>query len=223
MRLIVGLCLLAAASADAQTPGTASFRVYEKGLLVGSVETSVERTNEGWRLRSSSRIAGAVPVTIPNLDVYYDPSWSGTFMTLEMKAPDDAIVHVAVVGDTTRTDIVRATEARFRSSSVAPDTIFLPDRAYGAYEALAARLTSAVPGLDLPIFIPPLGETRTRVDAVTSEQMKTAQGMTTARRYRMTELRQRPTPVEIWVADGRLLRLDLPGAALSLVRSDVLP
>jgi hypothetical protein len=223
VRLVVCACVLAAVSAAAQTPGTASFRVFEKGMLVGSVETAVERTNDGWRVRGSSRMTGSVQVTIPNLDLYYDAAWSGRFMTLEMKAPDDAIVHVAITRSTAQTDIVRSTEARFRSTSASPDTIFLPERAYGAYEAIAARLARSGPDADLPIFIPPLGETRTRVDTVSSESVRTAQGLTTARRYRMTELRQRPTPVELWVVDGRLLRLDLPAAALSVVRSDVQP
>jgi hypothetical protein len=213
--------LLATVSAAAQTPGAASFRVYEKGTSIGTVETSVARTADGWRVRGSSRIGGAVPVTIPNVDIYYDPSWGGRFMTLEMKAPDDAIVHVAVVGDTTRIDIVRATEVRFRSSSVSPDTIFLPDRTYAAYEAVAARLVNAFAGLDLPLFIPPFGETRTRIDAVVTERLKTAKGPLEAKRFAMTEFRERPTPVEIWVSGGRLVRVDLPRAGLSIVRTDV--
>jgi hypothetical protein len=223
VRLMLCACLAVAATASAQTPGAASFRVYEKGTMVGTIETVVERTADGWRVRGTSRIAGSVPVTIPNLDLYYDRTWAGRFMTLEMKAPDDAIVHVAVIGGTTRTDIVRATEARFRSNSVSPDTIFVPDRAYGAYEAVAVRLAGAGPGTDLPLFIPPLGETRMLVDEVVDTVVKTAKETITARRYSLTELRQRPTPVEMWVAGGRLLRLDLPRAALAVIRSDVVP
>jgi hypothetical protein len=221
MRL--GLCawLVCLASVGAQTPGAASFVVYEKGKPVGTVETTVERTGDGWRIRGRSRIAGSVPVTIPNLDLSYTRDWSGRFMTVEMKAPDDAIVHVAVVGETTRTDIVRSTEARFRSSSVSPDTIFIPDRAYGAYEAVAARLAAGVPGRNLPIFIPPVGETRMIVDDVVDEDVKTTKAVVRTRRYFLTELRQRPTPVELWVVAGRLVRLDLPRQSLSIVRSDI--
>jgi hypothetical protein len=219
--VIVCACLLVAAPASPQTPGPASFRIYEKGKMVGTMETAVERTADGWRVRGSSRFAGSVPVTIPNLDLYYDRSWRGRFMTLEMKAPDDAIVHVAVVGETTRTDIVRATEARFRSNSVSPDTIFVPERAYGAYEAVAARLAAAVPVADLPLFIPPFGETRMLIADVVDEVVTTAKGTIAARRYSLTELRQRPTPVEVWVVDGRLLRLELPRESLAVVRSDI--
>jgi hypothetical protein len=224
MRLLaLVLILCAAADAAAQTTGAASFRVYEKGALVGAVEMTLAATEQGWRLHGSSRLSGDIPVNIPNLDLHYDKSWFGRFMTLEMKAPDDAIVHVAVVGTVTRTDIVRSTEARFRSQSVSPDTIFLADRAYGAYEAVAIRLNGLRAGVDLPLFIAPIGETRLQVEAVTTERVMTDKGPIMAKHYSVTELRERPTRVEIWVDGGRLLRVDFPRAAISVVRSDVRP
>lgn len=214
--------VLLAACAAAQPPGPATFRVYEGGTMIGTVEMSLQATKEGWRLHGSSRTGGSVPVSIPNLDLHYDEAWGGRFMTLEMKAPDDAIVHVAVVGAVTRTDIVRSTEARFRSSSVSRDTVFLPDRAYGAYEAVAVRLDGMQPGDELPLFIAPIGETRARVDEVSVEQVRTTAGSRRVTRYTLTEIRERPTPVEVWVDEGRLLRLELPQANIEVVRSDVI-
>src|SRR5688500_1103420 len=123
MRSALLALVLLADCAAAQPPATATFRVYENNSLVGSVEMTREATADGWRIHGSSRLTGSVPVTIPNLDLHYDAGWNARFMTMEMKAPDDAIVHVAVAGTTTRTDIVRATEVRFRSHSVSPDTI----------------------------------------------------------------------------------------------------
>jgi len=222
MRLVAFLLLLASTAA-AQTPGPASFRVLEKGKQVGTVNTTVERTPDGWRLRGNSRITGSVTVTIPNLDFHYDRAWNGRFMTLEMKAPDDALMHVAVAGTTTRTDIVRATEVRFRSSSVSPDTIFLPDRTYGAYEAVAARLQGLFEGEHVPLFIAPIGETRALITAVRSETFKTARGPLVATRYSLTEIRERPTPVEVWIDGGRLVRVDEPRNGISVVRMDIVP
>jgi hypothetical protein len=220
---VVAACAVEAPEAVARASAGASFRVFEKGALIGSVETSVAATDEGWRIQGSSRIEGAVPVIIPNLDLHYDKSWNGRFMTMEMTAPDDAIVHVAIVGTVTRTDIVRSTQVRFQSHSVSPDTIFLPERAFGAYEAVAARLAGAVAGTDLPLFIVPVGETRGVVDALTEERVTTTAGTIVATRYSLTEIRERPTRVDIWVDRGRLLRLDLPRSDISVVRSDVVP
>jgi hypothetical protein len=221
MRLAAAVLLAVAAPALAQTPGPARFRVYENGALVGSITMSLVATDSGWRVHGASEIKGSVAVVIPNLDLYYDEAWRGRFMTLEMKAPDDVILHAAVIGDTTRTDIVRATEARFRANAVSPDTIFLPDRAYGAYEAVAARLAGAVPGFDLPLFVPPFGETRAAVEDRADVQVTTRRGSILATRFTLTEIRERPTPVEIWINEGRLLRLELPRAGISVVRDDI--
>ena len=210
------------AATAGQLPDAASFVIYENGRRVGTMETSVTKTADGWRIQGSMQAAGAVPVTIPNLDIHYDPQWFGRFLTLEMKAPDAVIVHVAVTGAVTRTDIVREKSARFQSSSVSPNTILLPDRAYGAYEAVAARLAGGDAG-DLPIFVAPVGETRAIVDQMTVEPIKTASGMVQATHYVLTEIRSRPTRVELWTDRRRLLRLDVPRDRISVRRADMLP
>jgi hypothetical protein len=215
--LLVGTC------ASAQTPGKASFIVYEKGVRVGTLDTNVSRTDEGWRIQSSMQTTGAIPVRIVNLDLLYDQRWFGRWMTMEMKAPDDVIVHVAVSRATAQTDVVRSTEARFHSHSASPNTILLPERAYGAYEAVAARLATAGAAADLPLFVAPIGETRATVETVATEQMQTTRGALTAQHYVLTEIRVRPTRVDLWVDRGRLLRLDLPQGQISVRRSDMRP
>ena len=222
-RTLLCLVMLLPASVAGQTPGKASFVVYEKGQRVGTLETSVSRTNDGWQIQSTVQTKGAVPVRIANLDLRYDRNWFGRWMTMEMKAPDDVLVHVAVSRITAQLDVVRAGEARFRSTSVSPNTILLPERAYGAYEAVAARLAGDAARGDLPIYVPPTGETRALVESVTSERIQTANGVLSAQHYVLTEVRPRPTRVELWADQGRLLRLDFPAAQISVVRSDVRP
>ena len=219
--LLLLLVILLPSRVSAQTPGKASFVVYEKGQRVGTMETSVSRTTDGWRITGSLQSKGAVPVRIANLDLLYDRNWFGRWMTLEMKAPDDVLVHVAVGRITAQIDVVRAGEARFRSTSVSANTILLPERAYGAYEAVAARLAGDGARGDLPIFVPPTGETRALVETVTSERVRTRSGSLPAQHYVLIEVRPRPTRVELWADRGRLLRLDFPAAQISIVRADV--
>lgn len=220
-RLLLCLLVLLPARVAAQTPGKASFVVYEKGQRVGTMETDVSRTSDGWRITGSLQSKGAVPVRIANLDLLYDRNWFGRWMTMEMKAPDDVLVHVAVARITAQIDVVRAGEARFRSTSVSANTILLPERAYGAYEAVAARLAGDGARGDLPIFVPPTGETRALVETVTSERVQTRSGSLAAQHYVLIEVRPRPTRVELWADRGRLLRLDFPAAQISIVRADV--
>src|SRR5918993_529379 len=214
-RTLLCLVTLLPASVAGQTPGKASFVVYEKGQRVGALETSVSRTNDGWQIHSTVQTKGAVPVRIVNLDLRYDRNWFGRWMTMEMKAPDDVLVHVAVSRITAQLDVVRAGEARFRSTSVSPNTILLPERAYGAYEAVAARLAADGTRGDLPLYVPPTGETRAVVESVTMERIRTANGVLSAQHYVLTEIRPRPTRVELWADRGRLLRVDFPAAQIS--------
>ena len=220
-RTLLCLVMLLPASVAGQTPGKASFVVYEKGQRVGTLETRVSRTSDGWQIQSTAQTNGAVPVRIPNLDLRYDRNWFGRWMTLEMKAPDDVLVHVAVSRVTAQLDVVRAGEARFRSTSVSPNTILLPERAYGAYEAVAARLAADSTRGDLPLYVPPTGETRAVVESLAMERIQTANGVLSAQHYVLTEIRPRPTRVELWADRGRLLRLDFPAAQISVVRADV--
>src|SRR5688572_1645815 len=107
-RVLLCLVILLAEGVAAQTPGKASFVVYEKGQPVGTMETHVSRTNDGWRIQASMEAKGAVPIRIANLDLLYDRNWFGRWMTMEMKAPDDVLVHVAVARITAQIDVVRA-------------------------------------------------------------------------------------------------------------------
>jgi hypothetical protein len=205
----------------AQTPGEAAFVVYEDGHQTGTVATVVTKTADGWRVDSTAQTKGAVPIRIVRLELLYDRNWFGRWMTMEMKQPDDVIVHVAVGRATAQTDVVRAREARFRSSSASPNTILKPERAYGAYEAVAARLDAGAPG-DLPLFVPPVGETRAIVESAATEQVRTRTAQISARHYVLTEIQGRPTRVELWTHQGRMLRLDLPATRISVIRSDIL-
>lgn len=221
-RAVVGILVLWTCQVHGQPSGKASFVVYEKGQQVGTLDTNVTRSEEGWRIQGSMQTTGAVPVRIVNLDLLYDQRWFGRWMTMEMKQPDDVIVHVAVSRTTAQTDVVRAREARFQSHSASLNTILLPERAYGAYEAVAARLANGAKNADLPLFVAPIGETRATVESVTTEQVRTKSGPIAAQHYVLTEIRTRPTRVEVWVDRGRLLRLDLPRDQISVVRADVL-
>jgi hypothetical protein len=164
---------------------------------------------------------GSVPVTVPNFEFLYDTGWSGRFMTLDMKKPDDVVIHVAVTGAVTRTDVVRPTEARFRSNSVSPNTIFAPERVYGAYEAVAVRLSRAGATADLPLLVAPIGETRAVVESAAATRLPAKTGSVAATHYILTEIRDRPTRVDLWVANGRMLRLEVPSLGIVVARTDL--
>jgi hypothetical protein len=220
--LITGWLLLSV-PLTAQSPGTAAFAVFHRGTPVGTADVTLDRTEAGWRITSHSEIGGDFQLSVKQFDAEYDLAWQPRFMTMELSTPDEhAIVHVAMMGTTTRTDIVRPRkEALFGANDVATDTLFLPDYVFGAFEALAARLQTATTGAAISMFLVPRLEVRAVASRRPPAVVETASGPRTVARWHLTVARDTPTPLEIWVDAGRLLRLDLPEEGLSVVRTDI--
>jgi hypothetical protein len=144
-------------------------------------------------------------------------------LTMELVSPGEhAIVHVAMVGSVTRTDIVVPNkEVFFGANDVPRDTTFLPDYVFGAWEALAARLQTATPGTEISVFAVPEREVKATLDRRDAATLQTPAGFQPATRWRITLQRDTPVVWEMWVDGGRLLRLDLPDEGLSIVRADI--
>jgi hypothetical protein len=207
----------------AQTPGRAAFQISRAGVPIGSADATVERSHDGWRITSRSQIAGPIQLTVPYFDAQYDGDWRPMSLTLEIATPNEhAIVHVGMTSTATRTDIVLPNkEALFGANDVPRDTIFLPDYVFGAWEALAARLQTATPGTEISVFAVPEREVKATVDRRDPATLQTPAGFQTATRWRITVRREPPAVWELWEDGGRMLRLDLPGERLSVLRTDI--
>lgn len=223
--LLAAGCVTAGAAADGQAspvPGRSSFVVYVKGAKVGQVESSLDRTADGWRIRGSSRLGAPLNLTVRRLDVGYDSSWKPQYITMELVAPErTAVISSAFQHGVAFTDIVSKGEATSEKANVAEDTIVLPNLVFSAYEALAARLTDAAPGALFRRYIMPQGEIAVRVD---ESEVEDGPSTGAATHWRLTFLN--PTgayPVEMWTANGRMVRLEWPTQGISVVRADRVP
>jgi hypothetical protein len=220
---VMALVVMAKVSLGAQHEGMASFRVLQRGELVGEAETAVTRTEDGWHITGTNRIAGTVGVTIRQFDASYDLRWRPRFLTVETASGGraDVVVHVAALGLTTRTDVVHERVATWGNHRISPGTIFLPDYAVAAFEVLAARLPTAYEGLEVPLLPAPQSEVFGVVEAVREDPIATSAGTLPTRRWRLSIERDTPMKVDVWAHDGRLVRVDFPDDALSVVRRDV--
>jgi hypothetical protein len=212
-----------AGAALAQTPDSVSFRVSQRGVAIGTADVTVGRVADGWRITSRSRMDGRVQLTVRHFDAQYDADWRPMSLSVELVTPaDHVIVHVAMLGATTRTDIVLPNkEVLFGANDVPRDTVFLPDHVFGAWEALAARLQTAMPGDEISVFAVPEREVKATLDRRDTSALQTPAGFQPATRWRVTVQRETPVVWELWVDAGRLLRLDVPGEELSVLRSDI--
>lgn len=218
------LGILTASSAAAQpAPGDASFRVFLRGVAIGTAAASLTRVDEGWVLRGSSRLEGPLGLTVKRVEVRYDDAWKPRDMSMELSSIDGTVVVRSVfeVG-TARTDMVRNNQTSFGSYAVSTDTIVLPNLVFSAFEALAARLSTSTPGAELHAFIVPQAEITIRLDSVTDEVVQTTRRAINAKHWRITFMNpEAPVPAEVWVDGGRLARFDFSGQSVSVVRDDV--
>ena len=215
----------ALAPASAQVAGTHGYLVLRGGTPIGTMEVSLSRDQRGWRVQSTGDAPGARAVGVRQFDARYDGDWQGRALTVERLTRGSAtVVHVAVGAATAHTDIVTGSEARWRSHSVSPDVVFLPEHAYGAFTAVAARLHAAGQRAEIPLLFPPDGEQRAIVDGWErmTVQMRGG-GPLTVSRHTLTIVGPSPWQVHVWEAAGQLVRVDLPRDQISVIRSDVLP
>ena len=224
------LLLLAPASLWAQSAvapeGDATFVVRLRGTQVGTASASLKRLPDGWSIAGTTRLEPPLDVTVRRIDVAYSDNWRPRAVTLDLAAgAETVVVHGGGFGRTApaRIDVVRGgRQVTFVTAEISADALILPNFAYAAYEALAMRLAGASPGLVLKAYVLPQREIAIRLDAVTDEPLRAGGRTVATRRWRLTFLDPSgETTAEVWVDTGRLARLDLPAAGLSVVRTDL--
>jgi hypothetical protein len=220
---LLATLVLLAAPVTAQQPSPATFRVFERGAPAGSVSTRLTKQDDEWLLEGSSDLPG-FQLAVRQLEVHYDRAWHPRYMTVQLIAPTDSVImHVAfgLSGGRTRTDIVRSAQATYGENTVTADTIVLPDLV-SAYEGLAARLASASPGAELRAFLVPRAEVLLRAESVADEVLKATAGALATRHWKLSLVRaEGPMALDVWIAGGRLVRVDIPKEGITVVRDDL--
>lgn len=220
--LALAMSALTCAHAAAQTTGTAAFRVLGRGEPIGMLRVAVSQEPDGWRITSTGTARGTVGVTVKQFDARYSGDWRARFLTVERDGPlSSTLMHVVVGPATAHVDIVTAKEARWHSHAISPDTVFLPDHAYGAFAAVAARLNAAGPRAEIPLLLVPDSERRAVVDAWEAVTVQVRSRPVRASRHTLTMIGAVPRQVHVWEAGGDLLRVELPLDEITVVRTDV--
>ena len=213
----------AAAALGAPATGDASFRVFLRGAAVGTTDVSLTRAENGWLIRGSGRLGAPVNLAIGRIEIRYDDKWNPRNLSMDLSSPGESVSVKSVfdIGGA-RTEIVRNGQTTSGSSTVARDTIVLPNLAFSAYEVLAVRLSTASPGVELRAFIAPQAEIGIRVESVADETIQTTTRTIPTKRWRITFMNPGgPLPADLWVEGARLVRFDIPSQSITVAREDV--
>ena len=201
-----------------------TFRVFVRGVDTGIEEVTVLESADGWTLRGSGKLRAPLNLAIDYWEARYDRAWKPIELTVNLtESAKQWTVHTTFSGTIASSDISQDGQIQRRSSTIAADTVVLPNLIFGAYEALAARLATAEAGLEAARCS---SRRRTPLPAtihnVTDETIKVPGRTIAARRWTLhlggshAELE-----MDVWTEGSRLLRLDIPTQMLSVMRDDI--
>src|SRR3954462_3110123 len=203
-----------------------SFSIFIGGRPLGSEQIAVTRVADGWMITSAGRITAPVDVVARRLQVRYPAHWRPLSFDFDGTQRGVAqTVHTTVEGTTATSNVTVAGQTTRKTDAIDPNALLvLATNFFAPYEAVAARLKTVAAGTDLPAYAEgPMISFMIRVGESASEQIQTTARLVTVRRTALTMvLPGSNIDATIWSDDlGRLVRFNVPGQSLDVVREDI--
>lgn len=207
----------------AQSSSASSFRVFVRGVDIGSEEVAILESPEGFTLRGSGKLRAPLNLAMDYWEVRYDKAWKPIDLTVNLtEGANKWIARTSFSGTTATSEVSQNGQSQRRTHTVAPDTIALPNLIFGAYEVLAARSAAAQPGTQLQAFIAPQDTVTITFNTVANETIQLPGRTISAKRWTVNvAFGTAKLDMELWTEGSRLLRLDIPAQMLSVLRDDI--
>lgn len=209
----------------APAPGEATFNIFIRGRSVGSERVDVSVGTDGISISGSSRLVMPIDLTVRTARVDYGPNWQPRASAVEGTLRGRAFFVRTQFAEGRASNLVLNDDGRTQSKddTVANDTIALPNNFFGAYEALAARLSGATPGVDFQVYLAPQSELRMTLTSVQPERVQVLGAVLNLRRHFVTfHNPSGPVSGEVWSDErGRLARATVAGTGIDIVREDI--
>jgi pimeloyl-ACP methyl ester carboxylesterase len=221
--------VLAAAPVLAQPPaatpatGQATFDILVRGQQIGRQTASVARDASGWVITSGGRIEAPIDLTITRFEMKYSPDWQPLELNIAaIQQKSSVAVSTSFTTTTAINEITQQGKTVSKEDQISARAIVLPNNFWGAYEALAARLSRSQVGAVLPVYVAPSAQVKLTVNAI-APQTLTGGGITIkARKFEVTIANVGANvPASVIVDEhARLVRFEIPAAGLVVVRDD---
>jgi len=211
--------------ASAMTPqdGTSRFVVTLRGVRVGTEDVTVSRPGGMFKITSTGQIGAPIDLLTTKFELTYSPDWQPQQLIYEGAQGKDSIGFSTSFGITTASsDMVKGTQRGSVTHQVTPRSTVLPVNVFGAYEALAARITQYAIGSRFAVYVAPEGEVQVTLNKVTPRRISLASGIVDLREYDLTLHRPRmPLSVQMMVdSQNRLARVIYRDMVLAAIRED---
>src|SRR5262245_3415802 len=209
-----------------QEANATGFTIFVGGRPLGSEQIAVTRVADGWMISSTGRISAPVDVVARRVQVRYTADWRPLSFDFDGTLRGESqVVHTIVAGATATSDIFIGGQKTSKTDTIDPASILVLTTAFfGPYEAVAVRGRAAAAGTELPAYGEgPMVNLKIRIGESANEQIQTAARLVAARRTALRMVLPGSTiDANIWSDDaGRLVRFNVPGQSLDVVREDI--
>ena len=221
--LAVTLALAQAPNAQDNT-GRAEFIIFVGGRQAGNEQVNLARSGGNWIITSTGQLASPVELTINRFEMKYASDWQPLELTIDATLGGKPLALATSFGMTTAiNEVTQGGTTNSKTDQISARAIVLPNNFYAAYEAMAARLATATAGTELPVYVAPQAEIKAVIKAVSDEQVKAPNGTIELRKFDIVfQNPSGPLPATVAIdSRNRLARVQIPGAGLSVVRSDL--
>jgi pimeloyl-ACP methyl ester carboxylesterase len=217
----------ARAGQDVPAPGESAFTVVVNGRQVGREQVGVAKTSGGWVITSSGRLQPPIDFNLDRFEMKYDPDWQPLELALDVRAGTVASrVRTSFSLTTAINEITQDGKTVSKEDQISARTAVLPifSRGFvvGAYEALGTRLWDAAVNAEFPAYLVPQAEIKLKVMAISNQDLTGPAGSLSTRRFEITlQIPNQPlSAVVVYDDHRRLVRVEMPGIGLLMVRED---
>jgi len=223
------LAVVGTASAQAQlarpvpVAGDAVFGIYLRGTQVGREQVTLARTASGWIITSTGATGAPFDFAVTRFEMKYGPDWQPLEMKLEARSRNAPVTLATSFGMTTAiNEITQAGRTVAKEDQISAGAIVMPNNVFASYEALAARLSIAVVGAELPLYVIPQAEVKATVRSMTEQTLSGPAGTVPTRRFELTIANPGAALDVVVVIDDklRLVRFEIPSAGIVVARED---
>jgi uncharacterized protein len=204
-------------------PGDAVFGIYLRGTPIGREQVTLARTASGWIITSTGQTGAPFDFVLTRFEMKYGADWQPLEMKLEARTKNVPVTLATSFGVTTAiNEITQAARTVSKQDQISAGTVVMPNNVFGSYEALAARLSVAVLGAELPIYIAPQTEVKATLRSMSEQTLSGPGGSVPTRRFELTIGNQGAPLDVVTVIDDklRLVRFEIPSIGLVVVRED---
>jgi pimeloyl-ACP methyl ester carboxylesterase len=225
---IWGLALLLASPAMAQqaqdTASPTGYTIFLRGQAVGRENVTIASGPAGTTVTSDGRMAAPIASTLRRAEVRYGTDWSPQSLTLESVINgSDVVLHTTFKDGQAVSEGTQLGQPMSKTDTVSPQTLVLPNTFWGAYAAVARRLSAGSAGAQYRVYVAPVAEIGMRIAAVTPEHVQVGTTTFNVRRYDLVMANPGgDLPVCLTATEtGDLVRVTIPSGGLDIVREDV--